>query len=706
MKRQVVYLAIVVLSAIGCTNDLLDEYALSKDEYNHIQFSIIDATEVVTRSEASNNERIITDAFLLVFYADGSYKAAEKVKLENITGTNGSMNRSIKSQLIIENGNKVVVLINSGQNTIPSGYNFQSINNHFLSNNWNINQVGADSGKGLPMSGWITWNSSTANIIRLKRSIAKVQLAFDSKLTFPTDIAPFNVNTTTWTICNYPNIGNIFQEANEVALQNLSNTTFFTAVDESFTRYPIGSSNLYEKQVFYMPEFKAETTAKKTVNISSTAFHKDRICLLIKNAGKYYRIDFAEKGSDGKYNWLSILRNCHYTVKITKVKSQGYPTITDALNSPASNIEYNIIVSDANDNLTISNGQYALELEYDKLIAYTNKSAELTLKARVILPNGISMPALNQISTNGITLSNPSVKLGISEQIIKFKLNGTSGSMTLNIGNISKTVTVNIIEEYLDAHCDIKTFTGNFANVKWVKSDNILFVSSSSSSVQVRSEENVTPIAWMRYDTNVTSTESDPLAEPVFEIKLVEGYMWEENSELGRTKIILTQLPPDYVGWAGGEPNQTGETSFSKRLIVEAFEENTSYIPWSTGFTQTKITDIYRGLANTRALFNLGDSYYKAAYECWSRNDKNKDGVIDDTEISDKPWYLPAQNQMIEIWLSYPNLNYKFKEGYYYLTSTEYLTDYIQTHLSRFQHGHMHYGEKTTPYILRCVKDM
>ena len=128
-------------------------------------------------------------------------------------------------------------------------------------------------------------------------------------------------------------------------------------------------------------------------------------------------------------------------------------------------------------------------------------------------------------------------------------------------------------------------------------------------------------------------------------------------------------------------------------------------IPWAPSNTYTGITDLEYGRSNTESLVALG-SAYQAAWKCWMRNDKNRDGVVDATEKGDNPWYLPSHYQMLEIWISYPNFNYKFRDKFYYQTSTECISLPDNRYVSRFEFGHMHYGEKNVKYQVRCVKDM
>ncbi len=705
MKYNHTCIFALLLLLTACTEQYFDESLSVSKQGTDIIIHIDEPLEVITRN-ATPNENSIDDLYVLIFDNSDNFIAGEKVNVSTqIIDTDLPAKKIIKSQLPIAFGNKIMILINTGVSELPTGLTYNNINDKFPSTNWNLNQADVASGRGLPMSSHSTWDNSPRYEVLLSRAIAKVQLSIDPSTSYAPGVVPFDANTTTWTMALYPDKGSIFKY-DFFTFPEMSTLTFKTPEAADFTKYAIQSNYKNEKLAFYSPEYRSSVYAK-TTEVYNYRFHKDRMCMLIKNNGKFYRLDFFESGK-----WIDVIRNYNYKFVINKVLSNGYPTIEDALINPPSNVLYSIVSddSDTQNSCIISNGQYALTYEFDQLEAYSSRSTEFSLTAKILLPpTNIEVPRNNSITGNGITITNGVKAVDTKNTTIKFKLNenntGLSGSINITVGNISKTIPIKVIENFLDAHVQEKKYIGDYSSVTWTNINNMRIHSITPTELTIRCKDNVTPVKWIIPATGATSNKSVPEAEPVFEAKTTEGYKWSNTGSNVYTKVIITQVPPDYAGWAGGEPNQTGATYYSKRLVVEAIEESATYLPWAAVDYVTGIQDLERGKANTLQQYNKGDSY-KAAVECWKKNDKNFDNYIDATEIGDNPWYVPAFYQMQEIWLSYPNFNNKFRNGYYYWTSTEYKTHNEYAFVCRFEEGYMHYGYKTTQYLVRCVKDL
>lgn len=356
-----------------------------------IALSIGDMPEVEVRSVATTKERTIDDAYLLVFGSDGKYKTGEKVDSLAITG-NGSQTPKIVTNLPLLTGDKVVVLANTGATAMPAtlvadSSTVNDINAAFPSVTWNQNQV--EEGLGMPMSGEMIWDwNSTTQKCNMVRAVAKIEVVFDDELG-SNDVTKqfyFGNSDFTWGIYNVlqPNIGLIYAPAYTAGcvLPSISSDKFTNLVyDTSVSPMPIP-----EGTSFYASEYNSSVRAKAAV-VDATKFATDRTCISLNFASSgYYRVDLFDKKTK---KYLDIRRNCHYKIIITKVKSAGYPSLSEALANPGSNLEYEVVITGSEDNSITSNGQYAVTTD----------------KSRIAVTDGISI-AENLVKfrceTNGV----------------------------------------------------------------------------------------------------------------------------------------------------------------------------------------------------------------------------------------------------------------------------------------------------------------
>ena len=114
MKNRIFYLAAALALLTGCLKDEgLAPDCGAATEGTTISLSMTDRTTVETRSAASGNERLISDAYLLVFSSD-TYAMGERVALGSITD-NGQQRPKIRTMMPIPAGSTVVVLVNTGK---------------------------------------------------------------------------------------------------------------------------------------------------------------------------------------------------------------------------------------------------------------------------------------------------------------------------------------------------------------------------------------------------------------------------------------------------------------------------------------------------------------------------------------------------------------------------------------------------------------
>lgn len=75
----------------------------------------------------------------------------------------------------------------------------------------------------------------------------------------------------------------------------------------------------------------------------------------------YYRLDFINNKTSGKYR--DVIRGCRYTFLITKIYSEGYATLEEAIYMPASNLEYTVTVNNDWTESFEYNGQWQLNID-------------------------------------------------------------------------------------------------------------------------------------------------------------------------------------------------------------------------------------------------------------------------------------------------------------------------------------------------------
>ena len=117
---------------------------------------------------------------------------------------------------------------------------------------------------------------------------------------------------------------------------------------------------------------------------------------------------------------------------------------------------------------------------------------------------------------------------------------------------------------------------------------------------------------------------------------------------------------PFIIGYFSGElieVNEAGELTtdggywrYETKLIVAEEDASTVGMQWATGNETTNVTDIWNGKGNTLALYNLNDetTTYPAATAAIEANSGTITDITDDNYI----WYLPAQNQLMAMWVT------------------------------------------------------
>ena len=386
MKRLSIITTIILGAAVfcGCSQDDLLGPATPQDGRLPIPLRFVDAEKVETYSVASENERMISDAYVVVFDGStGKYKDMEKVEAGVYITGNGTQTPTINTIAEILDGDKVVVLINSNYPRNPrfnDTHTVSDINTIIPSAQWSFSQSGADSGKGMPMSGEVTWSNATPPVCQVSRAVAKIQVALAGDLTSKDVTGKFTTATDAvqWAICNAPKKGDIYSVNGAMSVPEVTDADFFN--ENAAGEYPHRVTTMTGVSAFqsngYLPEYNSSVKAK-TATIGDSEFAADRTCVVLKVAGTgvsggpgYYRLDLVEGNKAGETKkYMDIRRNYHYTIHITRVSSKGYDTPEEALAAPGSNVEYEITDNASN---IIGNGQYAIVVDKDRIEVFSD----------------------------------------------------------------------------------------------------------------------------------------------------------------------------------------------------------------------------------------------------------------------------------------------------------------------------------------------
>ena len=175
------------------------------------------------------------------------------------------------------------------------------------------------------------------------------------------------------------------------------------------------------------------------------------------------------------------------------------------------------------------------------------------------------------------------------------------------------------------------------------------------------------------------------------------------NTSDGSTyDVKITAVDALYVGRFGGKlaPDANGVWQFERKLYVQSTDETA--IAWSTNQTATNVTDPVDGKGNT---YKLRSTTYRAANACFSKNDNAN--TITGVESDNFKWYLPAQKQLLAVYVIHPSFdsNYQFTSSYYW-SSTEQSTAgaYPISFISGPRPSY--YVNKGQGYRVRCVREI
>jgi hypothetical protein len=170
--------------------------------------------------------------------------------------------------------------------------------------------------------------------------------------------------------------------------------------------------------------------------------------------------------------------------------------------------------------------------------------------------------------------------------------------------------------------------------------------------------------------------------------------------------VTVTQDEPPllYVGMFGGELKETdGVWQFTKPLYVQAYNETSTNIQWQTSNVASGVTTSNAdGRLSTWNLNTESSTNFPAANLCYKKNT----GIMSDA--NDMVWYLPAQKQLMAVWVAQESFGSNKLSTDYYWSATEY--DATRSWYIYFFSGFTSYVAKDTnsqvanPQV-RCVRE-
>lgn len=324
------------------------------------------------------NEISRIDVLLFKIDASGNETLIYKNEATNISQTSNSI--KFKS-ILLEDLNVNIVLIANISNSIITTLNGFTIGTPktTILEALEVSNTGKwDSDENsvytpIPMygeTGSINITSSTGTIdeIILRRMLAKIDIS---------------VQTSAFTLknvylCNYNTLGYISPAWNATTGAISMNTSSIpntpdnpnpqTGKDHALKYSVSGASNSLNSEIY---TFEAQESTDNNESI-----RKASPCLVVEgeydNKNYFYRVDFTYDSGANKSNYMPLLRNHIYDVRIIRAEGIGYNTLEEALNSytVVSNLKTRIINYDMVEMKDLNyNGQYILALSDDGLLA-------------------------------------------------------------------------------------------------------------------------------------------------------------------------------------------------------------------------------------------------------------------------------------------------------------------------------------------------
>lgn len=352
----VVWLVCGSLMLQGCTDE--DAAGTTSGDETRLRLSITDLKEVQVRGLAGDpSDGYVTEWYDIYVYRGTDPDVYGSRYIPGMVG-DGSSSPVISLGIVPQDGDRIYVFLNCDQTgtkftgAISENELKETVVDPFPDNVPISNKV--------PFSGSVTWDSNRDNLFLMQRLSAKVRV----KIT-----APNTKVISGLIICNAPKHAWVLG-GHTLAYQETGEWTG----TETNCAEEVMSGWYGDVPGVDIPEYRSSVHSAMNggQELDAGVFSPQRMAVVMvllevkEGITKpfYYRLDFFDK-DNGVY--MDILRGFRYTFNITKIHSEGYSNLEEALNMPGSNLEYEVTVNDSWAGGHEYNGQYQLNISRETL---------------------------------------------------------------------------------------------------------------------------------------------------------------------------------------------------------------------------------------------------------------------------------------------------------------------------------------------------
>ncbi|MEG0038000.1 MAG: fimbrillin family protein [Bacteroides sp.] len=199
-----------------------------------------------------------------------------------------------------------------------------------------------------------------------------------------------------------------------------------------------------------------------------------------------------------------------------------------------------------------------------------------------------------------------------------------------------------------------------------------------------------------------------PIAKVTVDGRTLIGKITRGNvtsNKLTTITIKVSDRPESsiYVGMFGGKLTEnpiTGEWAFTNPLYTQTVNQSDNCI-WSGNYDATNLTNFYDGKSNTWELAHIGTANSNTATSLCFKKNKGYEHFLSINDAN-YHWYLPAQSQLMSIWVTHAS-NPCQLDGSFYWSSSENKGSFA--YLFDFYEGDNMSTPKYNTFPLRCVKE-
>ncbi len=388
----------LVGTLFGCSKKT-DDGGIIGEKSLYITVEMPAMSSVVTRGV--DDEVAIKRAYVVVYAAGAGAadlpKFTSEVKLEDISSDGNAGNKKIsafKAEDNIVAGDVINIIFNKELKdlNVSKGSLLAALK---LSSATGL----VDLKAGLPMYGSGEWTTNNSSVISVKRAVAKIQLKLDynGENHVPGSMgSSFKTENTTYRLYQLSDVGNI--DGSAVGVTGVSPITEIHNESEIDQLSAKEDDNYTGANFIFGYPYSAKSIGATPKDLDNKSFDPSRIAMVMKNiqndgSAVYHRLDIYNKETSSYYD---IFNHHHYSIVLSEINVGGYKTATEALNHPATNIKFDVIIDDG----TVVEGQYALNVKEAGTEFTTNGASSIIEIAEVNRLTSVNAPIDGYTSFN------------------------------------------------------------------------------------------------------------------------------------------------------------------------------------------------------------------------------------------------------------------------------------------------------------------